>query len=90
MWHYNTFVTPQVFQFIGPSNDGRRHGRGTYLFCSPSHNSHNSDLLQTIAVSLRLVPDRQRGWLGDTDQISLKNGQEDQANKTTSSYNFKG
>jgi hypothetical protein len=26
-------VTPQVFQFIGPSNDGRRHGRGTYLFC---------------------------------------------------------
>jgi hypothetical protein len=32
MWHYNSFVTPQVFQFIGPSNDGRRHGRGTYLF----------------------------------------------------------
>jgi hypothetical protein len=26
------FVTPQVFQFIGPSKDGRRHGRGTYLF----------------------------------------------------------
>jgi hypothetical protein len=26
-------VTPQVFQFIGPSNDGRRHGRGTYLLC---------------------------------------------------------
>jgi hypothetical protein len=25
-------VTPQVFQFIGPSNDGQRHGRGTYLF----------------------------------------------------------
>jgi hypothetical protein len=25
-------MTPQVFQFIGPSNDGRRHGRGTYLF----------------------------------------------------------
>jgi hypothetical protein len=24
-------VTTQVFQFIGPSNDGRRHGRGTYL-----------------------------------------------------------
>jgi hypothetical protein len=34
MWHYNTFVTPQVFQFIGPSNDGRRHGRGTYLLVS--------------------------------------------------------
>jgi hypothetical protein len=31
-WHLNTFVTPQVFQCIGPSNDGRRHGRGTYLF----------------------------------------------------------
>jgi hypothetical protein len=27
-------VTPQVFQFIGPSNDGRRHGRGTHLFVS--------------------------------------------------------
>jgi hypothetical protein len=25
MWHYNTFVTPQVFQFIGPSIDGRSH-----------------------------------------------------------------
>jgi hypothetical protein len=25
-------VTPQVFQFIGPSNESRRHGRGTYLF----------------------------------------------------------
>jgi hypothetical protein len=24
-------VTPQVFQFIGPSNKSRRHGRGTYL-----------------------------------------------------------
>jgi hypothetical protein len=32
IWHYSTFVRPQVFQFIGPSNDGRRHGRGTYLF----------------------------------------------------------
>jgi hypothetical protein len=40
--HYNTFVTPQVFQFIGPSNDGRRHVRGTctcsfsLLFLFPS------------------------------------------------------
>ena len=25
------FVTPKVFQFNGPG-DGRRHGRGTYLF----------------------------------------------------------
>jgi hypothetical protein len=32
MWYCTTFVTPQVFQFIGPSNDGRMHGRGTYLF----------------------------------------------------------
>jgi hypothetical protein len=30
MWHYNTFVTSQAL--IGPYNDGRRHGRGTYLF----------------------------------------------------------
>jgi hypothetical protein len=30
MWHYSTFVTSQVL--IRPSNDGRRHGRGTYLF----------------------------------------------------------
>jgi hypothetical protein len=34
------------------------------------------------------VPDRQQGLLGDTDQISLRIGQEDHANKTTSSYNF--
>jgi hypothetical protein len=26
------FVSPKVFKLIGPSNDGRRHGRGTYLF----------------------------------------------------------
>jgi hypothetical protein len=26
------FVTLTVFKLIGPSNDGRRHGRGTYLF----------------------------------------------------------
>jgi hypothetical protein len=25
------FVTLKVFKLIGPSNDGRRHGRGTYL-----------------------------------------------------------
>jgi hypothetical protein len=25
-------VTSKVFLFIGPSDDGRRHGRGTYLF----------------------------------------------------------
>jgi hypothetical protein len=32
------FVTLKVFKLIGPSNDGRRHGRGTYLFlmdCNP-------------------------------------------------------
>jgi hypothetical protein len=28
------FVTLKVFKLIGPSNDGRRHGRGTYLFLS--------------------------------------------------------
>jgi hypothetical protein len=26
------FVTLKVFKLIGPSNDGRRHGRGPYLF----------------------------------------------------------
>jgi hypothetical protein len=26
------FVTLKVFKLIGPSNDGRRYGRGTYLF----------------------------------------------------------
>jgi hypothetical protein len=26
------FVTLKVFKLIGPSNDGQRHGRGTYLF----------------------------------------------------------
>jgi hypothetical protein len=26
------FVTLKVYKLIGPSNDGQRHGRGTYLF----------------------------------------------------------
>jgi hypothetical protein len=26
------FVTLKVFKLIGPSNDGQRHGRVTYLF----------------------------------------------------------
>jgi hypothetical protein len=26
------FVILKFFKLIGPSNDGRRHGRGTYLF----------------------------------------------------------
>jgi hypothetical protein len=25
-------MTPKVFKFDGPSKDGRRHRRGTYLF----------------------------------------------------------
>jgi hypothetical protein len=28
----NTFVTRNVFQFIGQSNDSQRHGRGTYFY----------------------------------------------------------
>jgi hypothetical protein len=32
MWHFDMFVTLKVFKLIGPSNDGQRHGRGTYLF----------------------------------------------------------
>jgi hypothetical protein len=31
MWPFNMFVTLKVFKLIGPSNDGWRHGRGTYL-----------------------------------------------------------
>jgi hypothetical protein len=33
MWHFDMFGTLKVFKLIGPSNDGWRHGRGTYLFC---------------------------------------------------------
>jgi hypothetical protein len=32
MQHCDTPVTLKVFKFIGPSKEGRRHGRGTYLF----------------------------------------------------------
>jgi hypothetical protein len=32
MWHFDMFVTLKVFKLIWPSNDGRRHGRGTYWF----------------------------------------------------------
>jgi hypothetical protein len=31
MWHFDMFVTLKVFKLIGPSNDGQRQGRGTYL-----------------------------------------------------------
>jgi hypothetical protein len=34
MWHFDMFVILTIFKLIGPSNDGRRHGRGTYLFTS--------------------------------------------------------
>jgi hypothetical protein len=34
MWDCDTSMTLKVVQYIGPSNDGRRHGRGTYLFIS--------------------------------------------------------
>jgi hypothetical protein len=30
--HCDTFLTPNVFQFIRLYNEGQRHGRGTYLF----------------------------------------------------------
>jgi hypothetical protein len=32
LWHYDTSVKPKVFKLIGSFKDGRRHGRGTYLF----------------------------------------------------------
>jgi hypothetical protein len=38
MWHCNTFVTPNVVQFIGLSNDVQRHGREHLLgFFQNSH-----------------------------------------------------
>jgi hypothetical protein len=36
------FVTLKVFKLIGPSNDGRWHGRGTYLFIL----KHDTELLE--------------------------------------------
>jgi hypothetical protein len=57
MWHNYTFVTPQVFPFIGPSNDGRRHGRGTYLFCMlPMHDTIVSHRESYLVSSFRSSP----------------------------------
>jgi hypothetical protein len=48
------FVTLKVFKLIGPSNDGRRHGRGTYLFpLSPSTSIRSAQpVYQTFIISL--------------------------------------
>jgi hypothetical protein len=32
LWHFDTSLSPKVLKFDGPSKDGRRHRRGTYLF----------------------------------------------------------
>jgi hypothetical protein len=43
------FVTLKVFKLIGPYNDGRRHGRGTYLFLDERGVAPlNSDPFQTM------------------------------------------
>jgi hypothetical protein len=39
------FVTLKVFKLIGPSNDGQRHGRGTYLFLFSSFFLYNTKTL---------------------------------------------
>jgi hypothetical protein len=76
MWHYNTFVTPQVFQFIGPSNDGRRHGRGTYLFIlydktnAKKNNEKKYDLSETRTPDASDVG--QAAYLLDQKQFAEK------------------
>jgi hypothetical protein len=45
------FVTLKVFKLIGPSNDGRRHGRGTYLFVQEP----NSDRLIPITALIYFI-----------------------------------
>jgi hypothetical protein len=48
-------VTPQVFQFIGPSNDGRRHGRGTYLLIINVRNQMIIPLIQAKYAKIKLA-----------------------------------
>jgi hypothetical protein len=36
IWHFDMFVTLKVCKLIGPSNDSRRHVRGTYLLMADS------------------------------------------------------
>jgi hypothetical protein len=51
------FVTLKVFKLIGPSNDGRRHGRGTYLLnlARPQIPAHNSRC-KIVFLSVRYRP----------------------------------
>jgi hypothetical protein len=37
IWHFDKDVTPKVFKFSRPSNDGRRHGRVSYLLGHCEH-----------------------------------------------------
>jgi hypothetical protein len=57
----DTSVTPKVFQFIGPSNDGRRHGRGTFLFMSKCSRSFACDCRN--ATSTKWRPSRNPGTM---------------------------
>jgi hypothetical protein len=47
-------VTLKVFKLIGPSNDGRRHGRGTYLFFQRM-NLLNTEPLTSFGCPLNAV-----------------------------------
>jgi hypothetical protein len=44
-----TCLTPKVFKFIGTPNDGRRHGRGTYLFIRKLMQFSNLETMKTVS-----------------------------------------
>jgi hypothetical protein len=48
-------VTPQVFKFIGPSNDSRRHGRGTYLFVMEQDYMVHTAILLVLRITIILL-----------------------------------
>jgi hypothetical protein len=60
------FVTLKVIKLIGPSNDGRRHGRGTYLllkkseekrrhFGSQRGNTKQATVFQSEVIAVKAV-----------------------------------
>jgi hypothetical protein len=70
MWHFDMFVTLKVFKLIGPSNDSRRQGRGTYLllityvkfrkFSVTRGNSGDSEA--AVAWSIAFYTKKDRVW----------------------------
>jgi hypothetical protein len=79
------FVTPKVFKLIGLSNDGRRHGRDTYLFflkhidaLHVSHIEKSAKLFTTCINKTQIVrrqaatePRRGRGIIGSVETIAI-------------------